>query len=66
MIALLTTTMINMEKSVKEIKGARPDTLIFVGGAPLSAEFSRKIGSDGYFPDPRSFAKHLAVLMEKS
>jgi 5-methyltetrahydrofolate--homocysteine methyltransferase len=59
MSALLTTTMVNMESSVKALKEAVPGTRVFVGGAPLSLKFSEKIGADGYFPDPHSFAKYL-------
>ena len=51
MSALLTTTMINMEKIVTDIKIIHPKVKIFVGGAPLSTDFSRRIGADGYFPD---------------
>lgn len=61
MSALLTTTMINMEASVKAIKEKNSDTKVFVGGAPLSKEFNDKIGADGYFPDPHTFAKYLAA-----
>jgi len=60
MSALLTTTMVNMEESVKAIKEANSNTKVFVGGAPLSQEFNDKIGADGYFPDPHTFAKYLA------
>ena len=60
--ALLTTTMLNMETVVREIKSAISDSVVFVGGAPLSKEFNDKIGADGYFPDPHSFAKHLSTL----
>ncbi len=60
MSALLTTTMMNMENSVKEIKNAYPDVKIFVGGAPLSKEFSDKIGAENYFPDPHELTKYLA------
>lgn len=60
MSALLTTTMINMEQSVREIKRRFPGTEIYVGGAPLTREFSDKIGADGTFPEPHSFARHLA------
>jgi methanogenic corrinoid protein MtbC1 len=63
MSALLTTTMVNMEGNVKAIKAKHPETKIFVGGAPLSKEFSDKIKADGYFPDPHSFAKHLAAII---
>ena len=62
MSALLTTTMANMEESVKTIKNASPDTKIFIGGAPVTEEYKQKIGADGYFADPHSFSKHLAAL----
>ncbi|TKJ37922.1 cobalamin-binding protein [candidate division LCP-89 bacterium B3_LCP] len=61
MSALLTTTMGTMEQSVNQIKQQSPQTQIYVGGAPLTQEFSDKIGADGFFPDPHSFAKHLAA-----
>ena len=64
MSALLTTTMMNMERSLSEIKEQLPETSIYVGGAPLTDEFSKKIGADGYFPDPHNFAKHLASKSE--
>ena len=59
MSALLTTTMINMEKSIKEIKNEFNGTKIFVGGAPLTKEFSDKIDADGYFSEPHSFVNNL-------
>ena len=60
--ALLTTTMITMEKIAAAIREKFPNTLVFVGGAPLSDEFCAEIGASGYFPDPQKFAKHLAEL----
>ena len=57
--ALLTTTMLNMEPIVRQVKQNFPGTPVFVGGAPLSADFSEKIGADGYFPEPQSFARHI-------
>jgi 5-methyltetrahydrofolate--homocysteine methyltransferase len=51
--ALLTTTMVNMEKTVKEIKGRHPRTLILIGGAPVTQQYASKIGADGYSPDPQ-------------
>jgi len=65
--ALLTPTMINMERTTSEIRDRFPDTPVFVGGAPLTREFSEKIGASGFFPDPQKFAKHLAdSIGEKS
>ncbi|MDP8221006.1 MAG: cobalamin-dependent protein [Candidatus Stygibacter frigidus] len=63
MSALLTTTMMEMEKTVKIIKQESPQTKIYVGGAPLTSNFADKIGADGYFPDPHSLAKHLTKVI---
>jgi 5-methyltetrahydrofolate--homocysteine methyltransferase len=57
--ALLTTTMVNMEATVKEIKAQSPDTIVLVGGAPLTQEYAEKIGADGYAPDPQGAVKLL-------
>ena len=51
--ALLTTTMVNMEKTVSLVKESVPGTKVIVGGAPLTQEFADKIGADGYSPDPQ-------------
>lgn len=59
--ALLTTTMINMEKTVKLVKEASPATKVLVGGAPLTAEFAKKIGADLYSPDPQGALNYLTA-----
>ena len=51
--ALLTTTMVNMEKTVQLVKSEVPGTKVIVGGAPLTQEFADKIGADAYAPDPQ-------------
>jgi methanogenic corrinoid protein MtbC1 len=60
--ALLTTTMVNMEKIVAEIRARSPGTSILVGGAPLSHEFCKKIGASFYSPDPQGAVEHLRSL----
>jgi 5-methyltetrahydrofolate--homocysteine methyltransferase len=62
MSALLTTTMVNMEKTVRAIKQASPSTKVLVGGAPLSQEFADKMGADCYCPDPQRGAEYLESL----
>jgi methanogenic corrinoid protein MtbC1 len=57
--ALLTTTMLNMEETVREIKKFNESIKVFVGGAPLSEEFALKIGADKYFADPHSLTKYF-------
>lgn len=49
--ALLSTTMVNLEPAMKHIRAEEPDAKIMVGGNPITPEFARKIGADGYAPD---------------
>lgn len=56
---LLTTTMPNMEKTVKAIKEENPSQLVCIGGAPVHREFGEKIGADYYAPDPQSAVEFL-------
>jgi methylmalonyl-CoA mutase cobalamin-binding domain/chain len=48
--ALLTTTMVEMGEVIKALDGRalRDRCRVIVGGAPVSEEFARKIGADGY------------------
>ncbi len=53
MSALLTTTMPQMQATIKKIAeaGLRDEIKIIVGGAPVTAEYAQAIGADGYAPD---------------
>lgn len=57
--ALLTTTMANMEDTVKEINKKYPNTKILIGGAPVTHEFKEKIGADFYSHEPISVVNYL-------
>jgi 5-methyltetrahydrofolate--homocysteine methyltransferase len=50
MSAMLTTTMRAMGHTIKAIEeaGLRDQVKIMVGGAPVDAEFAKRIGADGY------------------
>lgn len=61
--ALLTTTMVNMEKIVHAIKATDPSARVLVGGAPLTHEYSAKIGADGYAPDPQGALQLLESMV---
>jgi 5-methyltetrahydrofolate--homocysteine methyltransferase len=50
--ALLTTTMLHMRDTIAAIRASSPDTVILVGGAPVSAAFAEEIGASGYAADP--------------
>ena len=60
--ALLTTTMVNMEKIVKAVKETEPSARVLVGGAPLTQDFCTKIGADGYSPDPQGALELLEQM----
>jgi len=53
MSALLTTTMPNMKTTIEALKsaGLRDKVKVMVGGAPLTDQYAREIGADGYAPD---------------
>ncbi len=59
MSALLTTTMPVMKQVIDALsrENLRENVKVLVGGAPVSAEFAREIGADGYAPDAASAAE---------
>ncbi|MBN2699391.1 MAG: cobalamin-dependent protein [Bacteroidales bacterium] len=57
--ALLTTTMVNMEQIVKDIRARFTGVKILVGGAPLTEAFCKKIGADYFTLDPQQAAIYL-------
>jgi len=57
--ALLTITMPNMQKSVRAIKEAYPDTKVMIGGAPITKEFCTRIGADFTSPNPHGAVEYL-------
>ena len=62
--ALLTTTMINMGKTVKEIRERMPQTVTLIGGAPVTEAFKSKIGADFYSPTPQGAVDFLNGFAE--
>ncbi len=63
MSALLTTTMVNMEKINKAIKAEFPGVVTCVGGAPLNHDFAKKIGADYYTDEPQALVEILDRLI---
>lgn len=51
--ALLTTTMGHMKDALNALDaaGKRAKVKVIVGGAPVTEDFARQIGADGYAPD---------------
>lgn len=49
--ALLTTTMTTMAETVEAIKKSGLDVKTMVGGAPVTEDFAKEIGADGFAED---------------
>lgn len=59
MSALLTTTMVNMEETITELKNRslRDKYIVMIGGAPVNESFAQQIGADYYTPDAATAAE---------
>ena len=63
--ALLTTTMTGMKDVIDrfEKEGLRKKVKFMVGGAPLTDQYAREIGADGYAPDAASAAEKIKAFL---
>jgi 5-methyltetrahydrofolate--homocysteine methyltransferase len=66
MSALLTTTMPQMKVTIDVIEkeGLRDKVKIIVGGAPVTEEFAKEIGADGYAEDAYSAVELVNRLLK--
>ncbi|MCC6191250.1 MAG: corrinoid protein [Anaerolineales bacterium] len=64
--ALLTTTMPHMKATLQALQaaGLRDQVKVMVGGAPLTEDFAREIGADGYSPDASRAVTLAKALVE--
>lgn len=49
--ALMTTTVVSMEETIRQLRIAKPDCRVMVGGAVLNQEYADMIGADFYGKD---------------
>ena len=49
--ALMTTTVVSMEQTIRLLREKKPDTKVVVGGAVLTQEYADSIGADCYARD---------------
>jgi 5-methyltetrahydrofolate--homocysteine methyltransferase len=64
--ALLTTTMTQMQTTIKALEqaGLRQQVKVIVGGAPVTEAFARQVGADGYAPDASRAVSLARSLVE--
>jgi trimethylamine corrinoid protein len=65
--ALLTTTMVEQKNLIEQLieNGDREKYKVLVGGAPVSPEWSERIGADGTAPDAMSAVRLAISLLEE-
>lgn len=63
--ALLTTTMPSMEATINALDtaGLRDKVKVMIGGAPVTSDYSNKIGADGFAPDASQAVTLAKALM---
>jgi 5-methyltetrahydrofolate--homocysteine methyltransferase len=61
--SLLTTTMPAMKLTVAALKEAGVKAKVVIGGAPITAEFAKEIGADGFAPDAASAVELVRSLV---
>lgn len=65
--ALLTTTMGGMKHVVEAVRNSEISYVrVIVGGAPVTPEFAKQVGADGYAPDAASAVGVARKLVEES
>jgi 5-methyltetrahydrofolate--homocysteine methyltransferase len=64
--ALLTTTMPNMKATIEALKaaGLRDQVKVMIGGAPVTENYARDIGADGYAADASRAATLAKTLVD--
>ena len=60
--ALITTTMVNMEAIVNDIRDKYPEQQILIGGAPVTQEYCDKIGANFFSLYPQEAAEYLDTI----
>jgi len=63
--ALMTTSMMAIEKAVVMLKAADPGVKVLVGGAPLNSEIAANFGADGYAEDAVSAVQEAGRMIKK-
>ena len=63
--ALMTTTVVSMEETIKLLKQKAPWCKTVVGGAVLTKEYADKIGADKYAKDAMETVRYAEEIIKK-
>lgn len=60
--ALMTTTVVAMEETIKQLHEKKPDTKVMVGGAVMTQEYADQIGADFYGKDAMASVRYAESM----
>ena len=60
--ALMTTTVVSMEKTIQLLREKKPDTKVVVGGAVMTQEYADAIGADFYAKDAMDTVRYVSEV----
>ena len=63
--ALMTTTVVHMEETIRLLRAECPGCRVMVGGAVLNADYAKKIGADYYCKDANADVKVAEEIFGK-
>lgn len=64
--ALMTTTVVSMEETIRQLRDKKPDCLVMVGGAVLNQDYADMIGADFYGKDAMQSVHYAQKVFEKA
>ena len=62
--ALMTTTVVSMEETIRLLRKARPDVRIVVGGAVMTKQYADEIGADYYAREAMDTVRYADRVFE--
>ncbi len=63
--ALMTTTVVSMEETIRLLRERKPDAKIVVGGAVLTQEYAGRIGADAYAKDAMATVRYADTVFKE-
>ncbi len=60
--ALMTTTVVSMEETIRQLREKKPDCRVMVGGAVMTQEYADAIGADFYGKDAMASVRYADSL----
>jgi len=64
--ALMTTTVVHMEETIRQLKKTLPSCKVMVGGAVLTQAYADQIGADFYSKDAMGSVRYAEELFSQN